>query len=60
MTLFNFRNGLNRCIKSIAARNGAIIPLFDDMDLEERCVVERHVSIDTTASGGNVSLLAGV
>ncbi|MEP6344161.1 MAG: bifunctional proline dehydrogenase/L-glutamate gamma-semialdehyde dehydrogenase PutA [Maricaulaceae bacterium] len=44
---------------AIAARNGAIIPIFDDMDMEERCVLERHVSIDTTASGGNVSLLAG-
>ncbi|MEP1230758.1 MAG: bifunctional proline dehydrogenase/L-glutamate gamma-semialdehyde dehydrogenase PutA [Litorimonas sp.] len=44
---------------AIAARNGAIMPIFDDMDMEERCVLERHVSIDTTASGGNVSLLAG-
>lgn len=45
--------------KAIAARNGAILPIFDDMDMIERCVLERHVSIDTTASGGNVSLLAG-
>ena len=45
--------------RAIAARNGAIIPIFDDMDMEDRCVLERHVSIDTTASGGNVSLLAG-
>jgi len=45
--------------RAIAARNGAIIPIFDDMDMEDRCVLERHVSIDITASGGNVSLLAG-
>lgn len=44
---------------AIAARSGAIIPIFDDMDMQERCVLERHVSIDTTASGGNVTLLAG-
>ena len=45
--------------RAIAAGNGAIIPIFDDMDMEDRCVLERHVSIDITASGGNVSLLAG-
>jgi len=45
--------------KALAQRPGAIIPIFDDMDMEERCVFERHVSIDTTASGGNVSLLSG-
>ena len=45
--------------KALAQRQGAILPIFDDMDMEERCVLERHVSIDTTASGGNVSLLSG-
>ena len=45
--------------KALAQRQGAILPIFDDMDMHERCVFERHVSIDTTASGGNVSLLSG-
>ena len=45
--------------QDLAQRQGAILPIFDDMDMKERCVLERHVSIDTTASGGNVSLLAG-
>jgi len=45
--------------QAIAARKGAILPIFDDVDMGERCLLERHVSVDTTASGGNVSLLSG-
>ena len=53
------REDMRRLRKALAARKGAILPIFDDMDMEERCVLERHISIDTTAAGGNVSLLSG-
>ena len=43
---------------ALSARDGAILPLFTEDDFALRCVHERHVCIDTTAAGGNVSLLA--
>ena len=45
--------------QALAARDGAILPLiYDKTDLIERCILERHICIDTTAAGGNASLLA--
>jgi RHH-type proline utilization regulon transcriptional repressor/proline dehydrogenase/delta 1-pyrroline-5-carboxylate dehydrogenase len=44
--------------KALAAREGAILPLLTEAGFAPRCVHERHVCIDTTAAGGNVSLLA--
>jgi RHH-type proline utilization regulon transcriptional repressor/proline dehydrogenase/delta 1-pyrroline-5-carboxylate dehydrogenase len=44
---------------ALAARDGVIIPLITERDMADRCVIERHVCVDTTASGGNASLLAG-
>jgi RHH-type proline utilization regulon transcriptional repressor/proline dehydrogenase/delta 1-pyrroline-5-carboxylate dehydrogenase len=45
--------------RALAARSGAILPLiYDKVDLIERSVIERHICIDTTAAGGNASLLA--
>ena len=45
--------------QALAARSGAILPLiYDKIDLIERSVLERHTCIDTTAAGGNASLLA--
>ena len=43
---------------ALAGRDGAILPLFTEEYFAQRCVHERHVCIDTTAAGGNVSLLA--
>lgn len=43
--------------RALSQRKGAILPLLDETDMGERCVLERHICIDTTASGGNVSLL---
>ena len=43
---------------ALAAREGPIVPLLAERDLSERCMLERHVCIDTTAAGGNASLLA--
>ncbi|GFE64209.1 bifunctional proline dehydrogenase/L-glutamate gamma-semialdehyde dehydrogenase PutA [Litoreibacter roseus] len=44
--------------KALAARDGPILPLLAQGDLAEGCVLERHVCVDTTAAGGNVTLLA--
>ena len=42
---------------ALASRDGPLIPLFTRRNFALRCVHERHVCIDTTAAGGNVSLL---
>jgi RHH-type proline utilization regulon transcriptional repressor/proline dehydrogenase/delta 1-pyrroline-5-carboxylate dehydrogenase len=43
---------------ALAGREGRLIPLLAEMDLGDRCRLERHICIDTTAAGGNASLLA--
>ena len=44
---------------ALAKRGGPILPLVCALDeIEERCVHERHTCIDTTAAGGNATLLA--
>ena len=43
---------------AISLRTGAILPLITEQDSPERYALERHVCVDTTAGGGNVSLLA--
>ena len=37
--------------------DGALIPLLSSADDPSRLLMERHVCIDTTAAGGNASLL---
>ena len=44
--------------KALAKRDGAIVTLETQIIAPERYVVERHLCIDTTAAGGNASLLA--
>lgn len=44
--------------RALAARKGAIIPLIGAID-KGHTVLERHLCIDTTASGGNAALLSG-
>jgi RHH-type proline utilization regulon transcriptional repressor/proline dehydrogenase/delta 1-pyrroline-5-carboxylate dehydrogenase len=44
---------------ALAKRAGPILPLMTKGYMKARCVLERHICIDTTASGGNVSLLTG-
>ena len=46
--------------QALAARKGAILPLITDMPDAANVLLERHVCIDTTASGGNAQLLAEV
>ncbi len=43
---------------AMANRKGTLLPLIDAHDVVERCTLERHVCIDTTAAGGNAALLA--
>ncbi len=43
--------------QSLARREGAIIPLISETDTPERYYIERHLCINTTASGGNASLM---
>ncbi len=43
---------------ALSKRSGPIIPLITERNFEHRCILERHVCVDTTASGGNVSLLS--
>ena len=43
---------------ALARRLGPILPLITEPGAAERYVLERHVCVDTTAAGGNASLLA--
>lgn len=45
---------------ALAERAGKLIPLLADDDLSKRLRMERHICIDTTAAGGNATLLAEV
>lgn len=44
--------------RTLAHRDGKLIPLLTTKQMAEWCVIERHICIDTTAAGGNASLLA--
>ncbi len=43
---------------ALAERKGPLLPLITETNMPERLVVERHLCIDTTAAGGNASLIA--
>ena len=43
----------------LSQRSGAIVPLVCDLPDSGHALMERHICIDTTASGGNAQLLAG-
>ncbi|MHB1110689.1 MAG: hypothetical protein ACYCZU_10285, partial [Devosia sp.] len=45
--------------QALARRDGPIVPLLGTEAEADRLILERHVCIDTTASGGNAELLAG-
>ncbi len=44
--------------EALANRDGPLLPLIATSDMRDFCVHERHLCIDTTAAGGNASLLA--
>ena len=58
VALFGKDEDLTLARRALANRDGKIIPLACDSSLNEYCRLERHVCVDTTASGGNASLLA--
>jgi RHH-type proline utilization regulon transcriptional repressor/proline dehydrogenase/delta 1-pyrroline-5-carboxylate dehydrogenase len=45
---------------ALAARPGPILPLITDHPDASHALLERHICIDTTASGGNAQLLAEI
>jgi RHH-type proline utilization regulon transcriptional repressor/proline dehydrogenase/delta 1-pyrroline-5-carboxylate dehydrogenase len=47
-------------VQALARREGPILPLITDRPDAGHVLAERHVCIDTTASGGNAQLLAAV
>ncbi|NVK14639.1 MAG: bifunctional proline dehydrogenase/L-glutamate gamma-semialdehyde dehydrogenase PutA [Rhodobacteraceae bacterium] len=46
--------------QALANRDGAIVPLIPGKPDRARVLAERHVCVDTTASGGNAQLLGGM
>ncbi|MGM0766769.1 MAG: bifunctional proline dehydrogenase/L-glutamate gamma-semialdehyde dehydrogenase PutA [Pseudomonadota bacterium] len=44
--------------EALAQRDGALLPLITEHTLDQRFVIERHLCVDTTAAGGNASLIA--
>ncbi len=59
VALWSDSDDLRAARKALAARSGAIVPLVSRDDLESYCMHERHTCVDTTAAGGNATLLAG-
>ncbi|GAB4259787.1 MAG: bifunctional proline dehydrogenase/L-glutamate gamma-semialdehyde dehydrogenase PutA [Pararhodobacter sp.] len=47
-------------VQALARRKGAILPLITSLPDAAHATTERHLCIDTTASGGNAQLLAEV
>ncbi|MGV6846774.1 MAG: bifunctional proline dehydrogenase/L-glutamate gamma-semialdehyde dehydrogenase PutA [Marinibacterium sp.] len=43
---------------ALAKRDGPLLALIATRDMRDLCVIERHLCVDTTAAGGNASLLA--
>lgn len=52
------REAVRPLAQALAARDGPLITPITDRIEPERYVLERHLCIDTTAAGGNASLLA--
>ncbi|TYB82347.1 bifunctional proline dehydrogenase/L-glutamate gamma-semialdehyde dehydrogenase PutA [Maritimibacter fusiformis] len=45
--------------RALTERDGPILPLITDVPDPAHVLAERHLCVDTTAAGGNASLLAG-
>ena len=43
---------------ALSSRDGVLLPLITERNASERFTLERHLCIDTTAAGGNASLIA--
>ena len=55
--LWGAGSGLRPWRSALAEREGIIVPLLSDPSDVAQLVLERHVCVDTTASGGNTTLL---
>lgn len=58
VALWSGKGDLVAAREALSKRDGALLPLIATDDMKELCVLERHLCIDTTAAGGNASLLA--
>ena len=58
VALWSSVDDLRTARQSLAERKGPLIPLISTNDMKQLCVLERHLCINTTAAGGNASLLA--
>lgn len=58
VALWSGKDDLRDARVALASRKGPLIPLVGGRNLADRCVLERHVCIDTTAAGGNATLFA--
>lgn len=54
------RTTARQIAQALARREGPILPLITDRPDRAHVVLERHLCVDTTASGGNAQLLAEV
>lgn len=58
VALWSGVNDLRKARQALAERKGPLLPLISTSEMKQLCVLERHLCIDTTAAGGNASLLA--
>ncbi len=58
VALWSDESDLRAARLALAARDGAIVQLATELDFGRLCHQERHICIDTTATGGNAELLA--
>jgi RHH-type proline utilization regulon transcriptional repressor/proline dehydrogenase/delta 1-pyrroline-5-carboxylate dehydrogenase len=58
VALWSDEADMRAAARALAARKGPIVPLVSARDPGPWSMVERHLCIDTTASGGNARLLA--
>ncbi len=58
VALWSDEADLKKARRALAARNGPLIPLLTSREMGRWCQLERHICVDTTAAGGNASLLS--
>lgn len=58
VALWSGKDDLIAARHALAKRDGALLLLIATSDMKDLCTLERHLCIDTTAAGGNASLLA--
>lgn len=59
VALWSDEKDLRKARLALASRSGPIVPLVANKDFADLCLLERHICVDTTAAGGNATLLAG-